>query len=886
MVVFGTVFMATAEAALSHAFLMSIPTANGEPTRIAADDTSGMIYVAVPTSGKIYRFYQDGTQAGTINGFKRPLSVAADSNGRLYVGDLGDRSVSVMSPDGQFLFSLGSGNNEFGVPGDIAIGPNGFVYVTDSSADRVKVYASDGVFQFSFGGTGTAAGLMSFPTGITVDNANQEIYVVDQTNGRVEVFDLAGVYKRVIGRFGSGAGKLTRPQGISVAGGRVFVVDAYQSSVEVFDTAGNTVNVGLNAGGTAIPFIGQYGTGPGGLKVPTDTAMVGSRLFVSNTDNARIEVFEIMDPQGLKTSPTVLSFSTAMGVNPPLQTIQVDPQVAGNAVAWTASVSAPFIFLSQTSGTTPAAVNVSIDTTGMAAGTYTGSVIFHSEGNNTDYSVAVSLTIVQPQLSVSSAGVDMTYRKGNGLPAAQAITVDSTGGSVQWTAVADALWTSLSGASGATPAALAVSANQNSDALAEGQYNANVTITAPGAANSPAVVPVRLRVVVAGTVTVTTNLDSATFALTGPVTYTGSGKTWTMDEVKAGAYTVEFGMVKGYRKPASRTVTVQSGQTITIDGLYQPNVANAIIAAKGPDPKNDALVRVFDLNGNLINEFKAFTSKYGARVAAGDIDGDGSDEIVVAPGPGVDNKASVKIFRADGSAVASSSAMSLTAYGAQIAIGDINGDGRAEIAMSMTEKETKAQTVVVYSVDNNYNFREISRVSLQQAEVKYPAAIVFGDTDGDGILELVAAPSGSIVLFRFDEAFAATQIGSGAIQANTDDYKSLLTVSAGDLNGDGTDEIMIGYTDGTDSLVQALNGDLTNAGLSIKAFEKGKASPNLSLMDWDGSGTAEVLSGAGALSQNDAVIKAYDANGVKLREIRAFEGSRYGVNAAFGAVKR
>ncbi|MBZ0239139.1 MAG: 6-bladed beta-propeller, partial [Cutibacterium acnes] len=550
-----------------------------------------------------------------------------------------------MSPDGQFLFSLGSGNNEFGVPGDIAIGPNGNIYVTDSTSDRVKVYAANGVFQFYFGGTGAAAGQMSFPTGITVDSASQEIYVVDQTNGRVEVFDLAGLYKRVIGRFGSGAGKLTRPQGISVAGGKVYVVDAYQSSVEVFDTSGNTVNIAVNASGTPVPFIGQYGSGPGSLKVPTDAAIAGSRLFVSNTDNARVEVFEILDPQGLKTSPAVLTYSTAMGVNPLYQTIQVDPQVAGNAVAWTASVSAPFISLSQTSGTAPVAVNVSIDTTNMAAGTYTGSVIFHSNGNNVDYSVAVSLTIIQPQLSVSSAGIDMTYRKGSGLPAAQSITVDSTGGSVQWVAVTDALWINLSGTSGTTPAVLSVSANQNVDAMSEGQYNVNVTITAPAAANSPAVVPVRLRVVVAGTVTVTTNLDAATFALTGPVIYSGSGKAWTMDEVKAGTYTVEFGTVKGYRKPATRTVTVQSGQTITIDGQYQPNVANAIIAAKGPDPKNDALVRVLDLNGSLINEFKAFTSKYGARVATGDVDGDGSDEIIVAPGPGSDNKASVKIFR-------------------------------------------------------------------------------------------------------------------------------------------------------------------------------------------------------------------------------------------------
>ena len=277
---------------LSVNYLSSIPTGNGDPLRITADK-AGIIYVASPGTGRILKYSQDGSSAGFINGFIRPISVAVDNSGRVYVGDANDRSVRVVGSDGQTLFSLGIGKGEFGMPGDVAIASNRSIYVTDSLNNVVKVYGSDGIHQFSFGGYGTNPGQMIFPTGITSDDANQEIYVVDYTNGRVEVFDLSGNFRRSIGSYGAGQGKLTRPQGVHVSGGNVYVADAFQSTIEVFDT-----------NGTFVSFIGQFGTGQGNLKIPMDVTTSGTTLFVSNTDNQRVEVFSIADPQGLPGAPT------------------------------------------------------------------------------------------------------------------------------------------------------------------------------------------------------------------------------------------------------------------------------------------------------------------------------------------------------------------------------------------------------------------------------------------------------------------------------------------------------------------------------------------------------------------------------------------------------
>ena len=377
-------FCGPACADLAVDYISSIEISGGSPIRLASD-SEGIIYVAVPAAGKVFKFFQDGSPAGVITASQKPLSVAVDNTGKVFVGDYMDGSVRVMGPDGQVLYSLGQGKGEFSMPGDIAVSSGGLVYVTDSSQNVVKVYNPDGTFRSLFGGYGTGPGQMIFPAGICSDDANNEIYVVDQTNGRVEVFSPDGVFKRSFGSYGSGQGRLTRAQGIHVANGKVYVSDAYLSSVEVFGTAGNFV-----------AFIGTFGSGPGGLRIPMDVMMVGTTLYVANSDNGRMELFEIGDPQGLDVSPLNLSFTAYAGANPLLQTVWINPSTTGSGVPWTATVSAPFgLNLSASSGTAPGQVEVEIDVSGLSVGTYTGAIALHANG--IDYPVSVNLIVSQQQ---------------------------------------------------------------------------------------------------------------------------------------------------------------------------------------------------------------------------------------------------------------------------------------------------------------------------------------------------------------------------------------------------------------------------------------------------------------------------------------------------------
>jgi uncharacterized protein (TIGR03437 family) len=80
---------------------------------------------------------------------------------------------------------------------------------------------------------------------------------------------------------------------------------------------------------------------------------------------------------------------------------------------------------------------------------------------------------------------------GGAVPDAQNISIANAGaGSIAWTTSTSDFWLSAANASGTAPAQLAVSVNPAN--LAAGTYTGSVTISAPGAAGSPASVAVTL----------------------------------------------------------------------------------------------------------------------------------------------------------------------------------------------------------------------------------------------------------------------------------------------------------------------------------------------------------------------------------------------------------
>ncbi len=271
--------------------LRSYPWAFRAPTRLALAADSSLL-VSDPGSARVVTRDAEGRITGKRRIGSNPISLAVDAQKRIYVGDGDIGRVRVFSRNWEFLYDLGSGSGEFALPGAIATDTaSGRIYVADSPNHRVRVFNADGGSAFSFGAFGVGAGLFKYPAGLFVDAAEAELYVVDQLNFQVQVFDLDGGYLRCIGGTDANPGSvfgrqrpLNQPQGVWIdAGGRVFVSDAADGRIKVFDRSGN-----------ALAVIGEFGSIPGAMRIPTDLVIdAHNRLFVASANNARLEVYGI-----------------------------------------------------------------------------------------------------------------------------------------------------------------------------------------------------------------------------------------------------------------------------------------------------------------------------------------------------------------------------------------------------------------------------------------------------------------------------------------------------------------------------------------------------------------------------------------------------------------
>ena len=96
-------------------------------------------------------------------------------------------------------------------------------------------------------------------------------------------------------------------------------------------------------------------------------------------------------------SPTSLSFTaTAGGSNPANQTVSIT-NTGGGTLNWTASSNASWLSVSPASGTAPSTLTAAVNISGLAAGTYNGTITISATGaTNSPVSVPVTLTVNNP----------------------------------------------------------------------------------------------------------------------------------------------------------------------------------------------------------------------------------------------------------------------------------------------------------------------------------------------------------------------------------------------------------------------------------------------------------------------------------------------------------
>ena len=236
-------------------------------------------------------FSPDGYKLRSIGGsdgssdqehFVNICGVALDGDGNILVGD--KHHIQRFTLDGQFLSAVsteGSGPPHFKYPCGIAVNCiNNRVYVVDAS-HCVHILNSDLTFFSTFGKPGSGKGQFNTPWGIACDSTGK-VYVADSRNNRVQVFTAEGQFIKILGRRGHGRGEFDWPVGIAVdANDFVYVSEGDNHRVSVFTSEGQFVKSFGKKGSV----LGEF-NGPIGLTV--DKSGV---VYVCDRYNYRVQAF-------------------------------------------------------------------------------------------------------------------------------------------------------------------------------------------------------------------------------------------------------------------------------------------------------------------------------------------------------------------------------------------------------------------------------------------------------------------------------------------------------------------------------------------------------------------------------------------------------------------
>lgn len=229
-----------------------------------------------------------------------------------------------------------------------------------------------------------------------------------------------------------------------------------------------------------------------------------------------------------------------------------------------------------------------------------------------------------------------------------------------------------------------------------------------------------------------------------------------------------------------------------------------IIVAAGPGAGPH--VKVFDgLTGAEIRSFYAYDPSFrgGVMVASADVNGDGFDDIIT--GAMSEGGPHVKVFDGKtGAEIASFYAFdpSLTT-GVRVAAADINGDGKADIVVS-TGPGTPAR-VRVFDGRNQIVLSDFSPFSGFTGGIYVAAGDFDGDTKGDIFVSAGAGGGPRVSVFNA----GGTELTS--FYSGDASLTSGIRVAAKDLNGDGKADIITGAGIGTASRISAFSG----AGLGL-----------------------------------------------------------------------
>ncbi len=209
-------------------------------------DGSGKVYVADSGNHRIQVFTPKGEFLFAFNipaklgNLADPTDVAVSKDGSLcYIADNDNHYILVYDLlEQKMRTTIGSPGDEkfeFRYPFLLSLFRDKYLYIVDVINTRVQVISSEGKFVAFLGGGGVEKGEFFRPKGVTVDGDGRA-YVSDSYMGVIQIFDNTGLFRSVIGDAQTGkVKKFKTPMGLFVdRDERLYVVEMFAEKIGVY----------------------------------------------------------------------------------------------------------------------------------------------------------------------------------------------------------------------------------------------------------------------------------------------------------------------------------------------------------------------------------------------------------------------------------------------------------------------------------------------------------------------------------------------------------------------------------------------------------------------------------------------------------------------------